>query len=137
MMQIATPHESETESPTGEPLVRTIAMPADTNPAGDIFGGWLMAQMDLAAGNAAARIAKGRCATIAVDAMTFLKPVFVGDEVSLYGYLLSTGRTSMKIRVEAWRRDRTGDETQKVTQAIFTFVAIDADRKPRPLPGKA
>jgi acyl-CoA thioesterase YciA len=136
-MQSQSPPDTEAMSPLGEPLVRTIAMPADTNPAGDIFGGWLMAQMDLAAGNAAARIAKGRCATIAVDGMTFLKPVFVGDEVSLYGFVLSTGRTSMKIRVEAWRRDRTGEETQKVTQAIFTFVAIDENRKPRPLPIQA
>ncbi len=123
----------EPKGPIGEPLVRTIAMPADTNPAGDIFGGWLMAQMDLAAGNAAARRAKGRCATIAVEAMTFLLPVFVGDEVSLYGNIIATGRTSMKISVEAWRRDRHSEETTKVTQAIFTFVAIDANRKPRPL----
>jgi acyl-CoA thioesterase YciA len=120
--------------PVGEPLVRTIAMPADTNPAGDIFGGWLMGQMDLAAGNIAARFARGRCATIAVDGMTFLRPVFVGDEVSLYGHIISTGRTSMKIQVEAWRRDRHSEDTTKVTQAVFTFVAIDQDRKPRPLP---
>ncbi|MDR3496726.1 MAG: acyl-CoA thioesterase [Ancalomicrobiaceae bacterium] len=120
--------------PQGEPLVRTIAMPADTNPAGDIFGGWLMAQMDLAAGNAAARRARGRCATVAVEAITFLSPVFVGDEVSLYGEIIATGRTSMKIAVEAWRRDRHSDETLKVTQATFTFVAIGADRRPRALP---
>jgi len=140
----ADPHQSgqhqsgsnERAQPIGEPLVRTIAMPADTNPAGDIFGGWLMGQMDLAAGNAAARHARGRCATIAVEAITFLRPVFVGDEVSLYGHILSTGRTSMKISVEAWRRDRHSEETTKVTQATFTFVAIDADRKPRPLPGR-
>ncbi len=123
--------------PVGEPLGRTIAMPADTNPAGDIFGGWLMGQMDLAAGNAAARLAKGRCATIAVEGMTFLRPVFVGDEVSLYGHIIATGRTSIKISVEAWRRDRFGEETQKVTQAMFTFVAIGDDRKPRPLPGRS
>ncbi|MDR3376202.1 MAG: acyl-CoA thioesterase [Ancalomicrobiaceae bacterium] len=125
---------SESQLPERVPLVRTIAMPADTNPAGDIFGGWLMAQMDLAAGNAAARRARGRCVTIAVEAITFLKPVFVGDEVSLYGEIVSTGRTSMKIAVEAWRRDRHSDETVKVTQATFTFVAIGADRRPRPLP---
>jgi acyl-CoA thioesterase YciA len=124
----------EPQLPQGEPLVRTIAMPADTNPAGDIFGGWLMAQMDLAAGNAAARRARGRCATIAVEAITFLRPVFVGDEVSLYGEIISTGRTSMKINVEAWRRDRHSEETLKVTQATFTFVAIGSDRRPRPLP---
>jgi acyl-CoA thioesterase YciA len=123
--------------PGSEPAIRTIAMPADTNPDGDIFGGWLMAQMDLAAGNAAARLARGRCVTVAVDAMAFLSPVFVGDEVSLFAVILSTGRTSMRIAVEAWRRERDGDETVKVTQAIFTFVAIGADRKPRQLPPEA
>ena len=108
-------------------------MPADTNPAGDIFGGWLMAQMDLAAGSAAARRAKGRCATIAVDGMMFLRPVAVGDEVSLYAELLSVGRTSMKIHVEAWRRSRDSEERYKVTEATFTFVAIDARGKARPV----
>ncbi|WP_204950231.1 acyl-CoA thioesterase [Methylopila capsulata] len=120
--------------PTSVPVIRTIAMPADTNPAGDIFGGWLMAQMDLAAGNVAARIARGRCATIAVDQMTFVSPVFVGDEVSFYSEIVKRGRTSIRIRIEAWRRPREGDEMQRVTEATFTFVAIDEDRKPRPLP---
>ncbi len=78
----------------GPPVIRTIAMPGDTNPAGDIFGGWLMAQMDLAAGNVAARRSRGRCATIAVDAITFHHPVFVGDEVSIYAWLLKVGRSS-------------------------------------------
>ncbi|WP_245259823.1 acyl-CoA thioesterase [Methylopila sp. 73B] len=109
-------------------------MPADTNPAGDIFGGWLMAQMDFAAGNVAARIARGRCATIAVDQMTFLSPVLVGDEVSFYGTVVKRGRTSIRIRIEAWRRKRDEDEMRRVTEATFTFVAIDEDRKPRPLP---
>ena len=116
------------------PAIRTIAMPADTNPAGDIFGGWLMAQMDLAAGNVATRRARGRCATVAVEAMAFLSPVFVGDEVSLYAEVASVGRTSMRIAVEAWRRGREGEETSQVTRAVFTFVAIDAERRPRPLP---
>lgn len=108
-------------------------MPADTNPAGDIFGGWLMAQMDLAAGNMAARVARGRSATVAVEAMSFLRPVKVGDEVSLYANLLSTGRTSIKIFVEAWRRDRCLDDREKVTYATFTFVALDDDGRPRAL----
>ncbi|GBD49279.1 acyl-CoA thioesterase [Methylopila sp. Yamaguchi] len=120
--------------PNTDPVIRTIAMPADTNPAGDIFGGWLMAQMDLAAGNVAARIARGRCATIAVDQMTFLSPVLVGDEVSFYGTVVKRGRTSIRIRIEAWRRKRDEDEMRRVTEATFTFVAIDEDRKPRPLP---
>jgi len=120
--------------PNTDPVIRTIAMPADTNPAGDIFGGWLMAQMDLAAGNVAARIARGRCATIAVDQMTFLSPVLVGDEVSFYGTVVKRGRTSIRIRIEAWRRKRDEDEMRRVTEATFTFVAIDENRKPRPLP---
>lgn len=120
-----------------EPAVRTIAMPADTNPAGDIFGGWLMAQMDLAAGNAAARRARGRCATVAVDGMVFHRPVAVGDEVSLYATIEHVGRTSMKIHVDAWRRDRFGEERFKVTEALFTFVAIDEAGRPRAVPPAA
>jgi acyl-CoA thioesterase YciA len=116
-----------------EPLIRVIAMPADTNPSGDIFGGWLLAQMDLAAGNLAHRIAKGRCVTVAVDGMAFLAPVHVGDEVTVYADLASMGRTSMKISVEAERRTRFQAETVPVTKAVFTFVAIDEDRKPRPI----
>ncbi|KAA0123943.1 acyl-CoA thioesterase [Methylobacterium sp. P1-11] len=118
----------------GPPVIRTIAMPADTNPAGDIFGGWLMAQMDLAAGNVAARRARGRCATIAVDAITFHHPVFVGDEVSLYAWLLKVGRSSLRIQVEVWRRERASEATMKVTEATFTFVAIGDDRRPRLVP---
>ena len=114
-----------------QPLIRTIAMPADINPNGDIFGGWLMAQMDLAGGNAAMRRARGRCATVAVDGMVFHQPVFVGDEVSLYAHILRIGRTSITIRVEAWRRSRTDEAEQKVTEGTFTFVAIDENGKPR------
>ncbi len=126
---------NESLSALGDPpVIRTIAMPSDTNPAGDIFGGWLMGQMDLAAGSIAARRAKGRCATVAVEAMTFHSPVYVGDEVSLYAKLIGTGRSSMRIFVEAWRRARAGDETSKVTQATFTFVAIDDERRARSLP---
>ncbi|MFK7765123.1 MAG: acyl-CoA thioesterase [Roseobacter sp.] len=106
-------------------------MPADTNPAGDIFGGWLMSQMDLAAGNLAAIIAGGRSATVAVDGMQFLSPVKVGDEVSLYAEAVHIGRTSMRIHVEAWRRVRHVTERVKVTDAHFTFVALDAEGRPR------
>jgi acyl-CoA thioesterase YciA len=118
----------------GEPVIRTIAMPADANPAGDIFGGWLMSQMDLAASSIATRRAAGRVATVAVEAMAFLNPVTIGDEVSLYGRLVSTGRTSMKVAVEAYRRHRHEEERVKVTEGVFTFVAIGADRRSRPLP---
>jgi acyl-CoA thioesterase YciA len=120
--------------PDGAPSIRTIAMPADTNPNGDIFGGWLMAQMDLAGANVAMRRARSRVATVAVDSMTFLRPVAVGDEVSLYARIIATGRTSIRVFVEAWRRHRDGDEMHKVTQATFVFVAIDNDRRPRGLP---
>ena len=123
-----------TERPGGSPAIRTIAMPADTNPAGDIFGGWLMSQIDLAAGNLAGLTARGRAATIAVDAMKFHRPVKVGDEVSLYAVLLAVGRTSMRIEIEAWRRCRDGDDSEKVTEATFTFVALDEAGRPRPLP---
>ena len=122
------------ELPQGEPAIRTIAMPADTNPAGDIFGGWLMAQMDLAAGIVAARRARGRCATIAVDGFTFLKPVHVGDEVTVYALIEKIGRTSIKLNVTAWRRARDADEVHQVTGAHFTFVAIDEERRPRHVP---
>ena len=121
-------------SDRGPPVIRTVAMPADTNPAGDIFGGWLMAQMDLAAGNVAARRARGRCATISVEAMTFHRPVFVGDEVSLYAWIVKVGRSSIRIQVEVWRREREGEETMKVTEGLFTFVAIGTDRRPRDVP---
>ena len=120
--------------PTECPAIRTIAMPSDTNPAGDIFGGWLMAQMDLAAGNLAARTAQGRSATVSVEAIQFHSPVHVGDEVSLYAQLTRRGRTSMTIHVEAWRRSRDGDRSEKVTDASFTFVALDQTGRPRPLP---
>ncbi len=129
------PNQTESnQPPAGEPAIRTIAMPADTNPAGDIFGGWLMAQMDLAAGNAAGRRARGRCATVAVDKIIFHSPVFVGDEVSLYATIVKVGRTSMTIDIEAWRRSRDGEDQVKVTQASFTFVALDQGRRPRTLP---
>ena len=128
-------HDPE-KPPMEEPVIRAIAMPADTNPAGDIFGGWLMAQMDLAAGNVASRRARGRCATVSVEGMTFLSPVFVGDEVTLYGRLVAEGRTSMRVKVEAWRRYREEEAMNKVTEALFVFVAIGKDRRPTPLPPK-
>lgn len=120
--------------PKGQAAIRTTAMPADTNPAGDIFGGWLMAQMDLAGGNVAARRARGRCATVAVDSFNFHQPVKVGDEVSVFARILREGRSSMHLHVEAWRRLREAEDRQKVTQATFVFVALDDEGRPRPLP---
>ena len=119
--------------PTLEPVIRVVAMPADTNPHGDIFGGWLMSLMDVGAGTVAMRACNGRAVTVAMDGMQFLAPVSVGDEVSVYGKLLSTGRTSIVIAVEAWRRLRDADFSEKVTEAKFTFVAIDEQGRPRPI----
>ncbi len=113
--------------------IRVTAMPADANAYGDIFGGWLMSLMDSAAGLVAARHAKGRAVTIAVEGMKFHAPVFVGDEVSVYADLARVGRTSMTIEVQSWRRDRHAEESCLVTQARFTFVALDAQRRPRVL----
>ena len=117
--------------PQVEPTIRVIAMPADTNPNGDIFGGWLVSHMDLAGGTLAARTSRGRIVTVKIDSMTFLNPVHVGDEVSIYTRLLGIGRTSMKIDIAAWSRTRESDISVKVTEGQFTYVAIDADRKPR------
>ena len=117
--------------PSSAPIIRVSAMPTDANYYGDIFGGWLMGQMDLAAGSIAAGYSKGRAVTVAIDAVSFLKPVCVGDEVSIYGEVKQVGKTSMKIAVEAWRRELTEANAEKVTDALFTFVAIDGDRAPR------
>jgi acyl-CoA thioesterase YciA len=115
-------------------LLRTIAMPADTNPAGDVFGGWIMAQMDLAAGNMAARVSQGRGATVSVEGMQFLRPIKVGDEVTLYATLTKVGRTSLRIHLDVWGRPRMSGKSEKVTEADFTFVALDEDGKPRAIP---
>ena len=115
------------------PAIRVTAMPADTNAYGDIFGGWLLSIMDSAAGLTAARYARGRAVTVAMDGMQFHEPVKVGDEVSVYAQIERVGRTSMTIAVEAWRRPRHVDEASKVTEAKFTFVAIDDHGKPRPI----
>jgi len=120
-------------SPNSEPVIRVTAMPADANAYGDIFGGWLLCLMDNGAGLIAARHSRGRAVTIAMDGTQFLKPVKVGDEVSVYGELRKVGRSSMTIAIEAWRRDRFQTEAIKVTEAVFTFVAVDDAGKPRPV----
>jgi acyl-CoA thioesterase YciA len=125
---------TEREEPRGELTVRLIAMPADTNANGDIFGGWVLSQMDQAGGIAAVEKAKGRVVTIAIDAMTFIRPVKVGDVLCVYTAIDHVGRTSMRVHIEAWaRRFRTHDR-EKVTDATFTFVAIDEAGRPRPVP---
>lgn len=113
--------------------LRTIAMPADTNPNGDIFGGWILSQMDLAGGTHAFHEAQGRVATAAVTAMKFHKPVNVGDEVSCYCVTESIGRTSVTVRVETWVKRQRLAEEQQVTEGLFTFVALDHEGQARPV----
>ena len=120
--------------PDCEPAMRTIAMPADTNPHGDIFGGWLLCQMDLAGATVATRYAGGRVVTIAITAMAFHRPVLVGDEVSCYGILERVGKTSITIKIESWARRRIGGDQIKVTEGLFTYVRVGIDGKPQPIP---
>lgn len=128
------PAASASTLPDGVPTIRVIAMPTDTNPAGDVFGGWIISQMDLAAGTTAAFRANGRAATVAINGVVFLEPVVVGDEVSIYTNITREGRTSLTIHVQTWRRARHTHLTSKVTEGDFTFVALDENRRPRPLP---
>jgi len=120
--------------PISPVALQTIAMPADTNVNGDIFGGWLMAQMDLGASVPARIRAKGRVATVAVEGMTFHKPVLVGDLVSIHADIIKEGRTSLHIGVEVWVTRQPSGERKKVTEARFIFVAVDSEGKKRPLP---
>ena len=125
---------SDDLSPRGQLTVRISAMPADTNANGDIFGGWVMSRMDQAGGIAGVERARGRVVTITVEAMKFIRPVRVGDVLEVYTQVESIGRTSMKIHVEAWARRFQTQIHEKVTDANFTFVAIDDNGKPRPIP---
>lgn len=120
--------------PQGELALRTVAMPADTNPAGDIFGGWIMSLMDLAAGVSAGSRARGRVATAAVSKLSFLLPVKVGDVVCVYTQILRTGRTSITLGVEAWVLRRGQGDRVRVTHAEFVLVAVDEAGRPRALP---
>ena len=122
------------DGPRGEITLQTIPMPKDANGNGDIFGGWLMSQMDLGAAVLARRRARGRTATVAVDAMQFLKPVKIGDVVTIYADMVGEGRSSMRIALEVWVHRMPADERLKVTEAVFTFVAIDDHGTSRPLP---
>jgi acyl-CoA thioesterase YciA len=119
--------------PKGELSIRTLAMPADTNQNGDIFGGWLLGQMDLAGGIFVAKYAKSRSVTVAIEAMTFRKPVYVGDVVSVYGTVVRVGRTSITVYVEAWVQRRDETDIIRVTDGNFTYVAIDDNGHPQPI----
>jgi len=116
-----------------EVVLRAIAMPASANPAGDIFGGWLLSQMDLAGGSVAMRRARGRVVTVAITAIVFKRPVYVGDEVTCYAQIVELGRTSITVKVEVFaRRARTAEQIE-VTEGVFTYVAVDSEHKPRPV----
>ncbi len=124
--------------PTGkEPALRVVPMPADANQHGDIFGGWIMAQVDIAGGIPASRAAQGRVATVAVNSFLFKQPVFVGDLVSFYAEVVRIGRTSITVNVEVYAQRRPEREAVvKVTEATLTYVAVDENRRPRPVPAR-
>ena len=125
----------EATEPRGELAIRTLAMPRDTNPSGDIFGGWLLAQMDVAGGITAAWRAQGRTATVAVTGMVFHRPVHVGDVLCVYAEVERIGRTSLTVPIEAWVHRRGDmDPRVKVAEGVFTYVAIDADGNKRDVP---
>lgn len=120
--------------PAGDLTLRTLAMPADANAAGDIFGGWVMAQMDLACGIRAAERAKGRVVTAAVKEMSFAKPMKIGDTLCVYTHVTRIGRTSMTLKVEAWAQRYLQELMEKVTDADFVMVALDSESRPTPIP---
>lgn len=120
--------------PEGSLVIRTLAMPADTNPAGDIFGGWVMSQMDIAGAIAAVERAEGRVVTVAVEAMTFIAPVKVGDVLCVYCEIEKVGRTSVTVAIEAWARRNRIDDRVKVTEGRYIYVAMGDDGKPREVP---
>ena len=117
-------------TPQGHLTVRTLAMPADTNPMGDIFGGWLLSQMDIAGGIYTQKISKGRMVTVAIDSMTFHLPLFVGDTLCCYCNVIKQGRTSISVKIEAWGVRQFQDERVKITEGVFTYVHVDSNRKP-------
>jgi len=122
--------------PKGELTVRIPAMPADANANGDIFGGWVVSQMDLAAGVRAAERARGRVATVAINALVFKKPVKIGDTLCVYTTIEKVGRTSITLAIEAWARQRTSKDRTKVTEGTFVMVAIDDEGRPAPIPAE-
>jgi acyl-CoA thioesterase YciA len=129
----AHPPAATEAGPHGDLCTRTLAMPADTNANGDIFGGWLLSQMDIAGGIAASKVAKSRTVTVSIDAMNFRKPVYVGDLVSVHANLVRVGRTSMTIHLEAWVVRRQETKPILVTDGNFTYVAIDEQGRPQPI----
>jgi acyl-CoA thioesterase YciA len=129
----ADPPETWPAWPAAEPALRAIAMPSDTNPHGDIFGGWLLCQMDLAGSTFATRKANGRVVTVAITAMAFHRPVLIGDEVTCFCSVEKTGHTSITVKIESWARRRTANEPIKVTEGVFTYVRVNAEGRPIPV----
>jgi len=129
----ANPTEAPEVCPTSEPALRAIAMPADTNPHGDIFGGWLLCQMDLAGTTFATRRAGGRVVTVAIAAMAFRRPVMIGDEVTCFCNVERIGHTSITVKIESWVRRGLEDTAIKVTEGVFTYVRVSIDGKPQPI----
>jgi acyl-CoA thioesterase YciA len=128
---------SQLEEPRGQLASRVLAMPTDTNPKGDIFGGWIMSLMDMAGKMSATTVANGRVVTVAVDRIVFREPVKVGDVVCCYTETLRVGRSSVTLAIEVWTLRQGQGDRVKVTDAVFTFVAIDDDGRPRPIDGAA
>ncbi len=128
-------NEKNTVLPDKQPAIRVAAMPADTNSAGTIFGGWIMSQVDIAGSIIALERARGRVVTVAVNSFEFHQPVFVGDLISCYAEVIKVGRTSITVKVEVYAQRNPGKpETKKVTEAELTYVALDENRKPRSVP---
>jgi acyl-CoA thioesterase YciA len=128
------PIDTDNEKPRGQLTIRLRTMPADTNPNGDIFGGWVLSQMDSAGGIVSSERAKGRTVTLKLDGMTFHRPVKVGDVLCVYTEILKVGRTSMHVYIECWAKRFLTHKREKVTDATFVFVAIDEQGRPRPIP---
>lgn len=129
-------NKKDLRQPDGTLILRTLAMPSDTNANGDIFGGWIMSQMDMGGAILAKEIAHGRVVTVSVDSITFLRPVSVGDVVCCYGRCTKVGRTSIQVKVEVWIKKIVEGTRDRfcVTEALFTFVAVDKNGRPRPVP---
>ncbi|OEY65786.1 acyl-CoA thioesterase [Marinobacter sp. X15-166B] len=131
-----TAFDDDRPAPRGELTTQLVPLPADTNANGDVYAGWLVQQMDLAAATLSGRISQGRNATVAIDRMEFLSPLRVGSQVSCYCQLVDIGRSSMKINVEVWTLDRNAERPRKVTEALFVYVAIDEQGRIRQVPAQ-
>lgn len=132
-MSDKTEETKSSETPQGRLAVRALAMPADTNPNGDIFGGYVLSQMDIAGAIYSQEVASGRTVTIAIDSMSFYRPLNVGDTLCCYCDTIKVGNTSIKVKVEAWAVRQFASERIKITEGTFTYVAIDENRRPRPI----